>query len=474
MSSIRAGVAARQRYSLTSPFRRLARVHALMAAGDVAMVTTLAGSLFLSIKPEDGRAQVLKFLAISLAPFAVVAPLIGPVLDRIRGGRRLVVVGVAIIRALLALAMIGNLKSLVLFPLAFAQLVLQKTYAVSRAALVPTVVRDEAELVEANSRLGVISGVIGFLAVAPAGLAYLISPDLTAVVMAGWFVCAAYAAWQLPREVVAATRAERAEQRELRSIPIVLAASAMGLVRAAIGFLFFHLLFWLRDEGKSTAWFAAGVAMASVATMAGNVIGPHVRRLVREDRMLVGALGLVAAAGLSSALLGGVIAGLVLMAACNFAGGIGRLSFDALVQSGAPDANRGRAFAQFETRFQLAWVIGGLFPVVIHMPGAIGFLIVGLIGAFGGTTYVLGLWRLSTGRAVPDPLSRRARREVARRLNERRGTPTRGMPRPDPSDRMPDPRAGRPFAPPTRRSRDDTPLPPPSRSSRRPPPPPAR
>jgi MFS family permease len=297
--------------------------------------------------------------------------------------------------------------------------------------------------------------------------------------MALWFIAAAYAGFRLPREVVAAKRAGRAEQQELRSVPVILAASAMGLVRAAIGFLFFHLLFWLRDEGKSTAWFAAGVAMASIATMAGNVIGPPVRRAVREDRMLVGALGIVAVTGLAAALFGGVIAGLVLMAACNFAGGIGRLSFDALVQAGAPDANRGRAFAQFETRFQLAWVIGGLVPVIIHMPGAIGFLIVGLIGAFGGGTYVLSLWRLSTGRQLPDPLSRRARREVQRRLNERRGTPTRGMPRPDPSDRMPDPRPrrsfsrplGRPLAPPSRRTGDDTPLPPPSPQSRRPPPP---
>jgi hypothetical protein len=119
-------------------------------------------------------------------------------------------------------------------------------------------------------------------------------------------------------------------------------------------------------------------------------------------------------------------------------------------------------------------VIGGLVPVVINMPGAIGFLVVGLIGAFGGATYVLGLWRLSTGRDVPDPLSRRARREVQRRLNERRNTPTRGMPRPDPRERMPDPRPGRPFAPPARRGRDDTPLPPPTRQSRRQPPPPRR
>jgi MFS family permease len=452
MSTPRPGPAARQRFSLVPPFRRLARVHALMTAADVAMVTALAGSLFLSINPDDGRTQVLRFLAISLAPFAVIAPLIGPLVDRIPGGRRFVIVGVALLRVLLGLAMIGNLKSLALFPLAFGQLVLQKTYVVSRAALVPSVVRSEEELVEANSRLGVISGAVGFVAVIPAALGYAINKNLPLVVMIAWLLAAAVAAWQLPRDAVAPKPVGRAEQVELRSIPVVLAASAMGLVRAAIGFMFFHMLFWLRDQGKSTAWFAVGVAMASIATMAGNVLGPQIRRAVREDRMLVGALGLVAVSGLSAALVGGVIAGLFLMAACNLAGGVGRLAFDALVQASAPDANRGRAFAQFETRFQLAWVIGGLVPVILHLPGAVGFLIVGLIGAAGGATYVLGLWRLSTGRSVPDPLARRARNEVRRRISERRGTPTQGMPRPDPT-------------PP------GSPLPPPTQATRRPPPP---
>jgi len=429
---------------MITPFRRLARVHALMTAGDVAMITALAGSLFLSISPEQGRTQVLKFLAISLAPFAVIAPLIGPVVDRLPGGRRLVVVGVATTRAVVGLLMIGMLDSLVLFPLAFAQLVLQKTYMVSRAALVPSVVRSEADLVEANSRLGVISGVVGFCAVLPAALAYVITPKLTVVVMAGWFVAAAIAARQLPTEAVAPKPQTAAEVKELRSVPIVLAASAMGLVRASIGFLFFLLLFWLRDQSKGTLWFAVGVSLASIAVMAGNIAGPRIRKAVREDRMLVGALGLVAVAGLIASVLGGLLAGLLLMAMCNLAGAVGRLAFDSLVQADAPDANRGRAFAQFETRFQLAWVVGGLVPVVLHIPVAVGFLIVGLIGAFGAGTYVLGLWRLSTGRQIPDTLTTRARRGVKRRIAERRGTPSDGVPRP-----------GDPLPPPTPSPTDD-------------------
>ena len=42
------------------------------------------------------------YLALTMAPFAVVAPLIGPALDRMRGGRRLMVIGANALRAVSA------------------------------------------------------------------------------------------------------------------------------------------------------------------------------------------------------------------------------------------------------------------------------------------------------------------------------------------------------------------------------------
>ena len=84
-----------------SPFRRLARTHALMTAGDVAMVVSLAGSLFFSISPDAARSKVLLYLLVSFAPFAIVAPFIGPFIDRAPGGRRLIIQLTAVGRALL-------------------------------------------------------------------------------------------------------------------------------------------------------------------------------------------------------------------------------------------------------------------------------------------------------------------------------------------------------------------------------------
>ena len=86
---------------MLSPFRRLARTHALMTAGDVAMVVSLAGSLFFSISPDAARSKVLLYLLVSFAPFAVVAPLIGPFIDKAPGGRRLIIQLTAVGRALL-------------------------------------------------------------------------------------------------------------------------------------------------------------------------------------------------------------------------------------------------------------------------------------------------------------------------------------------------------------------------------------
>ena len=63
--------------------------------------------------------------------------------------------------------MIPNVDNVLLFPLVFGMMVMQKTYSVSKSALVPLVVRTDDELVEANSKLGVIAGVVAAIAIGP-------------------------------------------------------------------------------------------------------------------------------------------------------------------------------------------------------------------------------------------------------------------------------------------------------------------
>ena len=172
-----------------------------MTVGEAVMTVALADSLFLSISPDAARGRVILFLALSLAPFAIVAPFIGPFVDRMRGGRRLVVILAASLRAVVSFLMIGRIDSLTLFPLAFAALVLSKTYSVSKSALVPTLVPEERELVDANSKLGLLSGLIGFAAAVPAAIIQLISPNFTLGLSGAAFIAAVVSAWHLPRDV---------------------------------------------------------------------------------------------------------------------------------------------------------------------------------------------------------------------------------------------------------------------------------
>ena len=356
-----------------------------MVAGEAATTVALAGSVLFSLDPDAARTKVLLYLGITLVPFLFIAPFIGPVIDRAPGGRRFVVQAVALARVPLSLLMASQVDSLLLFPLAFVALILQKTYAISRSALVPSVVSNESELVEANSKLSLIAGLVGLAAVGPAGLLQThLGPGATLWYAAGFFALAFVAARRLPKQVVASEPVGSGERATLHARSVVLAASAMLFLRAAVGFTFFHLFFWYRRQDAGLVWFGLALAAATVMTMVANAVGPMVR--------------VVVAAGLVAALVGGTVSGIVLSGALNFGAAIGRLAFESIVQRDAPEANRGRAFAQFETRFQVGWVLAGVVPVLITMPDRVGFVFVMVIAAAATVLYAAGNRAIRRGR----------------------------------------------------------------------------
>ena len=121
------------------PFGRLALTHVLMTAGDTLFAVSLAGSLFFSISPGAAKDKVILYLLLTMAPFAVVAPALGPLIDRSRGARRAMVVTSALGRALLCPFVARDIHSLLLFPEAFLMLVLSKVYLVTKGAIVPEI-----------------------------------------------------------------------------------------------------------------------------------------------------------------------------------------------------------------------------------------------------------------------------------------------------------------------------------------------
>jgi hypothetical protein len=137
------------------------------AAGDAFVTVGLAGTLFFSASIDAARGKVALTLLITMAPFAILAPIIGPMIDRAKSGRRYLMAGTLLARGLLCYAMVDAVLHndvIGLLPAAFGVLVLQKAYAVTRASIVPRLLPPEITLVTANARTGMASLVSGTIA----------------------------------------------------------------------------------------------------------------------------------------------------------------------------------------------------------------------------------------------------------------------------------------------------------------------
>jgi len=366
------------------------------------VATALAGTIFFEGATSEARGKVLLYLVLTMAPFALVSPLIGPALDRARSGRRWMIIGSAWLRSALCFFMINDVHSLLLYPEAFAVLVLQKGYNVARSAVVPTTVGTDAELVEANSKLSLISGLMGFVGAAPAALLLLLGAEWTLGGAMVTFLATGIVGLKLPREAVAVTPAGASERAELRSVGLLLAASAMGLIRAIVGFLTLLLAFDFRRPGVPKWHFAVVAGISVSGSLLGAAISPRLRKSAPEERMLVGVLLVLVGTGAVAVVLGGLAGAAVLGAAVGMGSVTGKLAFDSLVQRDAPDANRGRSFAKFETRFQVFWVAGAMLGL-IAMPVRAGFAVVMVVAGFAAFSFGVGslAWKHRSGTRTP-------------------------------------------------------------------------
>jgi hypothetical protein len=307
--------------------------------------------------------------------------------------------------------MADDINSLLLFPEAFCVLVASKTYTIAKSALVPAAVDSDDELVEANSKLQLLGVAAGIGAAIPGAAVLQLASGAWVLRLAALVFAAGTVTALRIRPAEARTPAPNAEERaELRAAGIILAASAMGLLRATVGFMTFLIAFGFRKAHAPSWWFGIVLAASMAGTLVGAAIAPRLRQTVREERIITGALIGLALVGLVCGIRGGDrrLWAAVLAAAVAVAASVSKLAFDSLVQRDAPDAARGRSFARFETRFQLLWVAGAFMPVVLPMPLGLGFLIVAGTAAFACVSYVGGL------RATHAAPPRRKRSDVGR------------------------------------------------------------
>ncbi len=132
---------------------KLIELTAAGSVGDAFVAVSLAGTIFFNTSVDQARGKVVLFLLITMAPFALLAPFIGPMLDRVQDGRRYILAGTLLARGLLCWGMSAAIRDpLTLLPSAFGILVLQKAYGVARASVAPRLLPPEITLVKANAR----------------------------------------------------------------------------------------------------------------------------------------------------------------------------------------------------------------------------------------------------------------------------------------------------------------------------------
>jgi len=393
-----------------------------MMAGDTFVTVSLAGSLFFSVTPTEAKGKVLAYLLLTIAPFAVVSPILGPLIDRSANGRRVLVAISAGVRAILCWTMSQHLNSLWLFPEAFLVLISSKLYVVTRGALVPEMARTDQlrdhtsgvgqsgwplEDVEQehgfagfNAQLTLLGTLAGLLAGA-VGAALLKGISASSVLVAATFVYlgATVASLRLQRptkalrdEVSGLSQAERDRHvlNPLGDSEVVWGLSAAALMRFTVGFATFLLAFGLRRQHAGLGYFAFALVLSGVGALLGLALVTRARSALTETTLLTMALLGTGVGSALASLRPTLVVQIVLAGWLGLCAAVAQPTFDAITQRHVAPGAQGRTFARFAVRQQLLWVIGAVIPVAITLGFAVGDQVLAVLTTTAGVVYGVG------------------------------------------------------------------------------------
>nr|WP_202546255.1 MFS transporter [Streptomyces sp. SID2119] len=427
---------------------KLIELHAVNGAGDVMITVALASTVFFSVPTDEARGRVALYLAITMAPFTLLAPVIGPLLDRLPHGRRAAMAGAMLARALLAITMSGAVATggLELYPAALGVLVSSKAYGVVRSAVVPRLLPPKFSLVKANSRV-TLAGLLATGVAAPIGAGLQ-------TVGSAWplygacaiFIVGTFLAFTMPPKVDSAKGERRARLIDpqdhphlphlpepvrppaapkpkrgrsngekppkerppgLRSVggSVLHGLQANAAHRALSGFLIFFLAFLLREHPMAGQSAAVSLAIVGVSAGVGNACGTAVGAWLRArgpEVIIATVLGLALGTAVLAAVFFSTAAVAALGAVAGFTQALSKLSLDAMIQRDVPEEVRTSAFARSETLLQMAWVVGGGIGIALPLNAVLGMSVAAGILALGAATSVRGLLGAAR-RGTPHP-----------------------------------------------------------------------
>lgn len=409
-------------FDQSTAFGRLALVHVIMMSGDTLVTVSLAGSLFFSVTPTEAKTRVLAYLLLTIAPFAVVSPILGPLIDKSANGRRILVALSAGARVLLCWSMSRHLNSLWLFPEAFLVLVSSKLYVVTRGALVPEMARTDqfrehsarvgqsgwpahereeekgfsgfnAQLTLLGTLAGLLAGSIG------AGILKGIGAPSVLITASLVYAAATVASLRLqrPAKVVREQVAGLSQvERDLNAlnpmgdVEVAWGLSASALMRFTVGFATFLLAFGLRRLGAGLSWFALALGISALGSLVGLGIVTRVRNAIPESTLLTLALLATAVGAGAAATHPTLMAQVILAGWLGLCAAVVQPSFDAITQRHVAPGAQGRTFARFAVRQQLLWVVGAVIPVAIALRFSVGDALLAVLMLIGGLVYGIG------------------------------------------------------------------------------------
>ena len=403
-------------------------------ATDSAMAVALANTLFFAAASGESKSKVALYLLITIAPFAVIAPLIGPALDKLQHGRRVALAASFALRTALAVVLIMNYDGIhssfppwVLYPCALGMMVFSKSFSVLRSAVTPRVMPPTIDLVRVNSRLTVFGLLGGTIAVAvAAGIEFACTKLLhlpgalfvvVAVTLAGVVLSMRIPSWvEVTAGEVPATlgyHRDRTSPNEVKNIAetlrqplgrnIITSLWGNCTIKVMVGFLFLYPAFVAKAH-QADAWYQVGMlgmigAAAAIGSFAGNFASARLQ-LGRPAVVVVRCAVAVTALALVGSVAGTLAAAVIATLVTSASSAIAKASLDASLQNDLPEESRASGFGRSESTLQLAWVLGGALGVMVYTQLWVGFtavsalLILGLaqtIVSFRGDSLIPGL-----------------------------------------------------------------------------------
>lgn len=386
---------------------RLFDLHALSCAGDTLIAIGLAGTIFFNVPLGEARNKVALYLLVTMVPFALLAPVVGPLLDHFRHGRRYALAATMLGRAFLAWLISDHLHNFGLYPAAFGVLALSRAYGVARSAAVPRLLPEGVGLSQVGARASVYGTFAGAM-VAPIGLAaFWFGPQWPLRVASIIFLVGMVVSLRLPpradsdppeevpRPFRAMLRLRRGDDRPISGRLVVGALIGSASFRCLYGFLLLYFAFAVKAGQLDTTIFGRDVGGQGAVAVIGGALGVGTflatavgTRLRIRRPIALQSSGLTITAG--TAVLAVVFFTLPMVALlCLLTAifsGLSKLAIDASIQERVPERLRASAFAHSETVLMLAWVVGGAAGI-IPMAGRIG---VGVAAAFAVAAAVRG------------------------------------------------------------------------------------